>query len=504
MTRRGLAVPIDVETPEGKMFLHLSRQLHDRRTGRVGGRRWNRSTATSLRIRPGLDLLHDYFRGDPPLTDVHQAWKEQVRQFVRMGRLNVAGLLVSSTRNRMGLRDFRTAAADDEQGDEKARDIMRANGLKIVSRDVHDFMLSLGDSYTITQPPAKGTTTSIITAEDPRQVITDDDPLTGRPRRGLKVFRDEWDSEDHAYLYLPDGGIRLARRKGRTSIVNSPFRFDAKGWSWDDEMDQSTPGGLFPIVHFQNQHGVGEFEEHLDSLDRINDKIFNEWWTSKIQAFRQRAVKNLPETDEVTGEEIDYDGMFTASPDEMWQVPADVEFWESTPVDLGPIVLSIQKDLERLAAVTSQPLHTITPDAANGSAEGASLMREEHLYKIEDRIDRVDPRWSETMALAFAFQGDDSRADRTKIEAIWGPIERFSLGQKADAASKLDGKLPGEAIWTDVLQYAPADIPRLRTLRGRDMIFVRPSATPPARPGAPTPTPPAPAPAPAPAPDPAA
>jgi len=477
-------VTIDLDTPEGKALKNLAELLHDRRVGRRGRRRWSLDAAVDGKsdLRPGLDLLAAYRRGDPPLTNVHGGWKPYIRGFVRTGRLNIADLLISSTRNRMGLRGFRTAAANDELGDAKAAEIMRANGLKVVAREVHDLLLSFGDSYTITQPPraSQNETVSRITAEDPRQVITVDDPLTGRPRFGLKAFRNDWDDEDLAYLFLPGGKIRVARRPGKTSFTDGRFRFDEKSWSWDDKLDQETPGGLFAISHFQNERGVGEFEEHLDTLNRINDKIFNEWWISKIQAFRQRAVKNLPDADEETGEEIDYTGMFTASPDEMWQVPGDVEFWESDPVDLGPIVTSIQKDLERLAAAKSQPLHTITPDAANGSAEGASLMREEHLYKVEDRLDRVGHPWAETIAKAFAFQGDTDRAKVEAIDAIWGPIERFSLAQRADGAQKLKGILPDEAIWTDVLQYAPDEVANLRTLRGRDLLFNTPPAGKPA------------------------
>jgi hypothetical protein len=154
----------------------------------------------------------------------------------------------------------------------------------------------------------------------------------------------------------------------------------------------------------------------------------------------------------------------------MWQVPADVDFWESTPVDMAGVTQSVKEDLIRLATATSQALHTITPDAADGSAEGASLMREEHLYKIGDRIARVDRRWAQTMGNAFAMQGDEQRADIGQIESIWGPHERFSLAQRADAASKVRGILPTEAIWTDILQYSPKDVARLRELRGRDLV----------------------------------
>lgn len=478
---------IDTNTPEGQWFKRLAMELHNRRTGRIGGAKWSKGAMSNKVERPGLDLLYDYFRGDPPLrSDIHSGWKPYVRAFLRAGRLNIAELTVVSTSNRMNLRDFRTAAPADEQGDQIAREVMRANEWEQMARDVHDDMLAMGDGYTITTPPPAGEKYSRVTSEDPRQVITAHDPMTGSCVAGLKLFRDEWDAADFGYfaLRLNDGSVmvqKLKRAGSSSSIHNGPFRFDAAGWDVDGPAVES-PFNLMPFDRFRNRFGAGEFERHMDSLDRINDKVFNEWWISKIQAFRQRAVKNLPDTETtiVDGkkveEEIDYTDMFTASPDEMWQVPGDVEFWESAPVDLTPITSSVQKDLERYAAAVSQPLHTITPDAASGSAEGATLMREEHTYKIEDRIGRVDRRWCSVAAKAFAFMGDDQRSDVTQIEAIWGPVERFSLAQKSDAASKLAGIMPTEAIWTDVMQYRPADVPTLRTLKGRDMLFLPPTS----------------------------
>lgn len=464
---------IDIDTPEGKWFARLSRELHDRRTGRQGARKWNRGTLANRRIRPPLDVLSDYRAGDPPLrADIHSGWKPYVRQFVRMGRLNQADLIISSTGSRLQLRDFRTAAADDEFGDLIARNIMRANNLKVKAREVHDLVLTMGDAYAITTPPTGSQRHALITEEDPREVITAHDPATGEYLAALKLFRDEWDSEDVAYLYLP-GRIRRARRKGPSVIHNGPHRFDSKSWAWDDKADVPVPDNLIPVTRFRNRDGVGEFEYHLDTLDRINDKIFDEWWIAKIQAFRQRAVKNLPELDEETGEEIDYSDMFTASPDEMWQVPADVDFWESTAVDLTPITAAIEKDRQRLASVLSVPMHTVTPDAANGSAEGASTMKEEHTFKCEDRRDRFDGSWARVMSLALLFENERERSAIEQIEPQWAPIERYSLAQKAEAAAKAPKSLPVEIIQRDIWQYPPSEIPELRKLRGSDMLYGR-------------------------------
>jgi hypothetical protein len=486
---------IDPETPEGDLFRKMTRALHERRTGRDGSRRWDRTLLDNKVERPGLELLHAYFRGDPPLRrDIHDQWKPYVRAFLRAGRLNFATKTCTATSNRMELYGFRTAAASDEFGDQQAADIMAVNEYELLSSTLHDHMLGMGDAYTITTPPTADMWPR-ITAEDPRQVITVEHPVTKQTIAGLKLYRDEWDSADYAFFAMryESGQVMVARlrKKGVSSMTDGPWRFNANTWELDESTDPITeasgqmnpatfrsPGDVMPFDRFQNRFGVGEFEWHLDTLDRINDKIFNEWWTTKVQAFRQRAVKNLPDTErrknDTTGKieevELDYDDMFTAAPDEMWRVPADVEFWESTPVDVTPIIAGVQKDLERYAGAVDLPLHTITPDAANGSAEGATLMREEHVFKIRDRKRRVQRRHASVMSKAFLFMGDEARADVTRIEAIWGPDERFSLAQMADAAQKVKGILPTEAILTDIMQYRPSDLPRLRELAGNELI----------------------------------
>ena len=128
----------------------------------------DRGRKDASRVRPPLTVLNDYREGDPPLqADIHSGWKPHVRQFVRMGRLNMADLIMSATANRMQLRDFRTAAADDEFGDAAARAIMRANDGAILSAEVHETLLALGDAYVIVGPVDDETGEPLITAESP-------------------------------------------------------------------------------------------------------------------------------------------------------------------------------------------------------------------------------------------------------------------------------------------------------------------------------------------------
>lgn len=490
-------MPIDIETPDspGWWLNTLASRLQDRRIGRDGRRRWTRTAVASSRVRPPLLLLDDYRRGDPPLhDDIHAGWAEPFRRYVRMGRLNIAGLSVASPANRMGIRDFRTAAANDELGDIEARKLMRLNDLKLKVREVNETFLGLGDAYTIVVPPDSTREHSLITAESPLECITAHDPATGETLAGLKLFRDEWDAADWAYLFLP-GELWVAKLTGPTSLRRSgPWRMSDK-WAWVEEKFDDVPDNQVAMVRFRNKGGVGEFEQHLDSLDRINDKLFNEWWISKIQAFRQRAIK-LPDEDEdsevVEGSDPDDDnplyspdadlaGIFTSAPDAMWRLPKDAEIWESQNVDVTPLVNSVKTDLEHYAAALAIPLYSITPDSADGSAEGATAMREEHVNKILDRRDRAEGAWARTLAMAFAFQGDTVRSDISQIDCLWGPIERHSLGEISQAVSQLKGSLPREAIWTDIMQYAPAEVQdRLRPMwaaeQAEQLLFGPPAA----------------------------
>jgi len=293
-------VPIDTDVPQsaGWWLKLLSGKLHDRRTGRG----WERGMVGRRPHRPALDLLDDYLRGDPPLPHVANGWKDALRAFIRQSRMNYAEMVVESCRERMVPLGFATAADDDRSGDEEAARIMVANELDLRTADVFTHMLSMGDGYMIVGMPP-GTQTGdptaipLITAEDPREVITAEDPATGRTLAGVKLFRDEWDSRDLAYVYTP-GRVDVAARRGNTSMMTTAsHRFTPSQWDWDDNLTAAFPAGfedLLPVHRFANRRGVGEFEPHIDVLDRINDTIFERVAVGKYQAFRQRVAIGLP------------------------------------------------------------------------------------------------------------------------------------------------------------------------------------------------------------------
>jgi hypothetical protein len=203
------------------------------------------------------------------------------------------------------------------------------------------------------------------------------------------------------------------------------------------------------------------------------------------QAHRQRAIKSsalMEKLDELKQAGVDMmidprtgrnaiDDMFRSDPGALWTIPDDAEMWESGQTALSEIGGMIEKDEQRLAAVTRTPLFYMTADAANGSAEGASLSRESLVWKSGDRIVRVKQGWRTVAALGFLFKGDLERADYAAIDVIMADPERHSLAEKADAAVKYKGAdVPWATRMTEALQFTPSDVRRMRAERVEDFL----------------------------------
>jgi hypothetical protein len=188
----------------------------------------------------------------------------------------------------------------------RAQEIWDGNGMDVEAADLFTSMLAMSDGYVIVGLD-NDTGEPVITAEDPRQVVTIHDPVRQRiVRAGLKLFHDPEQGKDLAYLYLP-GRLRVASRNvfsarpRYSNPVFAPGSFD-----WDEDLSADLESPVVPVVRFRNRRGVGEFESHIDLLGRINHQILQRMVIATMQAFRQRAIKNAPAEDE-HGNEIDYD-----------------------------------------------------------------------------------------------------------------------------------------------------------------------------------------------------
>lgn len=422
------------------------------------------------------DRLESYYTGEQAIPVMSsRAVRESYMRLMALARTNFAELVVEAVRERMTPAGFRTGADGDELGDAEAWRIWQANALDADSALVHRASLSMGDAYVIVGSVDPATGAPVITPEDPRQVITEHHPIhKRRVVAALKAFYDDTANIDLAYLYLP-GVVARAGRQHDPQAGAKVSSFDASSsWEWIDQ--GSTPEGVVPVVRFANRATLGgvsyaEFETHISILDRINYTILSRLEIATLQAFKQRAIKGVP-TRDAQGNDIDYDDIFSMAPGAIWLLPAAAELWESNAVDLGPIRSAVRDDVQDLAAVTRTPLFYLTPEATNGSAEGASLAREGLVFKTMDRLVQAGESWEQVMSLAFTFAQDEQRASRGDMEVIWASPERFSLAERYDAAAKAQAAgVPWRTVMSDVLQFSPQQIDRMEVERQADALL---------------------------------
>lgn len=451
----------------------LAQRLTDRRTGRGWSLARHRIDTD---VRPGLDHLWDWMTGNPPIPKVAEDWDDAMLPIVRQCTLNIAPRICASVSDRLQPLGWRTALDDDEDGDQIAAEIANENQFGVRLYELWDYMLALGSGYSCVGPAEPGGDLPVVTVEDPRWTITHHNPRTGVEMAGLKVARNDWDTGDIAYLHLP-GRVRAFRSPDqRRSLASSRSAgwVDFSKWTEDDDLGGVTGIDGVALTRFRTPNGLGEFEIHLGLLNRINDNILNTWSIVKYQAYRQRALKGFPDEDE-DGEEItdeDLNDAFKASPGALWRVPEGVDIWESTPVDLSPVRAITKDSLIEVAVTTGMPLHYITPDAAQGSAEGASTMKESNGFRVGKYKNVAAAGLNATVSKALQMRGDRDRAVLAKIRTIWALTDRYSPTEEANAFyTARQGGLPFEVAARDYLRKGPEDLEQIRAARARDVFY---------------------------------
>ena len=433
---------------------------------------WFQRLISRLALRQAYyNRFESYVNGNAPLPEGAEGCRDAYRRLQAKSRLNYGELIVEATRERMKVVGFRSGV--DQATDDEMWRIWQANSLDADQALIDRPTLSMGDGYAIVGPVDQEINAPAITLEDPRQVITESDP---RRRRkvvaALKVYRDDTLGVDVAYLYLP-GAVFLAHRSRAFASDDARPSLEASGFEFVQAVDLRHQ--VVPVVRFSYlpdpntlNPGRSELANVTDTLDRINHMVLQRVLIATMQAFRQRAVKGVPVTDS-SGQDIDYSKIFAPDPGALWLLPEMADIWESQQVDLTPVLTSVRHDVQDLAAQSRTPLFYLTPDAANGSAEGASLAREGLIHKVLDRIDQAGESWEQVMSLAFLFSG---KGPISGHETMWQPPERYSLAERVDAASKAGpAGVPWATVMSDVMQFSPQAVKRMASERATDALL---------------------------------
>lgn len=424
---------------------------------------------------------HAYMEGAPlgnefqPEEDGQFNGLEQLRD---MSRNNYARLVVTAATNKCSVQGFRTAAANDEYGDEKVAEFFDRDDMAYAIQDSIELAGGYRRSYLYVDPLTKQ---QKIIPPNNAAVLMDsfDEPAAALVmRRDRALHRDtlivyvrsvnklSGKAEGPAQMFIAtrehDNSPRLERRGLVLTSSDSEVPFNKRAtqqWVWWKEHSLGKRERI-PLTVLKNKDGKTEYEDATDTIDRLNHMIFQRVIVATMQAFRQRAVKGDFPTHDKSGRKIDYTELFEAGPARMWQLPAGADIWESTPTEYSGLLEAVKADERALGAQTSTPMNYFS-DSVNNSAEGAATQKESYYDRIKDRRMRFGSRLRRHVSILMEYNDEMERSRIEDLEVIWPPIETLSLNERAAAFSSLRGqKLAMKTALREGMQMTPKEIQR--------------------------------------------
>ena len=446
---------------------------------------WLRVLTRKMDLRRlGVLMTRSYVDGNAPLPEMSRTTKQSWMHFQRRARTNWGELIIDSVTDRVKPTGLTINGSNSSAKAKQAQAIWRDNRMSGVFKEFLRYGLIFGQSYlTIwsgqdTPGPMLGMngtaygTKTVITADSPETMIVITDPLQHwKPKVAMKVWRDQEMARDYAIVWTPTEWkqyVRPTYTRIELKVIPSKWLVNlAEGaWAPDRNLDGSEKGGAsqigpqpIPVVVYQNPGGHGDYETHIDLINRVNAGILERLVISAMLSFRQRALvgKQLPSVDE-NGNRINWEEVFEPAPGALWNLPEGLDIWESQPTDLSGILAASKEDIRQLSAVTKTPLPMLMPDNANTSAEGAKATEVGYLFRCMDRLDEAKFAIESAMDLAFKVDGGVLE-EGEYCEVPFNDPQLITLTEKYQAA--LAAHNAGESwksIERNILHYSPDQI----------------------------------------------
>lgn len=377
-----------------------------------------------------------------------------------MARLNLAGLIVDARLHRLNLKGARTVLDDSANGDDVLGALFDEQDVQVKLQAAFRHALAERTGFLLLTGDGE------LRVSDAQHCAVETD-VDGNVVAALSIHRDDVADQDVAILARP-GYFRVSTRSGRCFLPGG------RGWAFSPESWETGPrepsGFEFVPAYPLETPGGSLIEAHIPALERVNHGILQRMIIVAMQAFRQRGMKNLPDRDPETGEEIDYSGLFESAPDSLWMLPEGVDVWESSQTDISPVLNAVKDDIRFLAAASKTPLFMISPDDANGSAEGASTQRETLLFDIEAIQAAFNAPLKRMLSDMLRIRGEVERADLHGIRLQWANPRRSSVGERSQAAlTATQAGIPFRTVMKQFAELEPNEVEDAERQRADDV-----------------------------------
>jgi hypothetical protein len=327
----------------------------------------------------------------------------------------------------------------EEQYDEDAKKIWNVNDMDFQCPLILQTAAIFGDTYVLVSPGVEEGDEPIITAEDPRFCIVENDPrYPTKTLAGLKMWQDDLTSSIRAVLYMPK---RVYEFEGPavTDIMGTDTATLTKRLTTNGilaggfNLVKSIPNPAEEVTLYRGNWqpafgtmGRGEFEDVLDIQDRINHTILERMVISKNQAFNQRWITGAKKAED-----------FKGGADMVWAtLDSDAKFGQFEAADLTQILEAVRDDVGDMAAVSQTPATYLMNRMVNVSGDTLTQDQSALVTKTSLREEAMGWMFEKVIRGAFKMSGNTAKAEETEVVTLWKGSQIHTLAELADSFTK--------------------------------------------------------------------
>lgn len=411
--------------------------------------------------RERLDQIDVWYRWQAEPLTIPRGATPELKALQELSRTPWLGLVVTNVAQSMFVDGYRSPESNDDRAPWR---LWQANDLDGRQVAIHRAALAYGQAYGTALPGVDdfGQPTAVLRGVSPRRMLAfyTDPAEDDWPRFALRVDSAgrEWmlrlyDEERVHYVALKDGG-----------------------WTYIE--DRVHDAGVCPVVRFANQLDLegrtdGEVEPFIPLAKRINKTTYDRLLTQHFSSWKVRTVAGMVQPD--TAEEATEKRLQLRQDDLLVAEDPDTKFGTLPETALDGFIRAGDADVKTLAAATQTPVHALTGDMINLSAEALAAARASLDAKVSERQRSMGKSHDQWLRLGSLINGDVDSARDVMAHVTWADTSIRSLAEAADALGKLATMLgvPPQALWSRVPGISRTDVQEWERIAGEGDAFAQ-------------------------------
>lgn len=368
------------------------------------------------------------------------------RSLIELSRVPWLGLVVTNVAQSMYVDGYRTPEVTENGLPWR---LWQANDLDGRQVAVHRSTCAYGSAYVTCLPAVEDTRENDVASARLRGVSA---------RKMLGFYEDPAEDDWPMYALRDMGGGAL--RLYAADVVHFLGIEDGKV-VYIEERGHGVP--WCPVVRFANMLDLdgrtdGEVEPFIPLAKAIDKTAYDLMLTQHFSSWKVRTIAGMAEPDDE--EEANRKKLKLRQEDILIAADPDSKFGSLPETPLDGFIRAYESKIKTLAAASQTPVHAMTGDMINLSAEALAAARASLDAKVAERKRPFGKAWDQVLRCGSWIAGDMDSANDVMAHVTWEDTSIQSLASAADALGKMATMLgvPPQALWSRIPGVSKTDV----------------------------------------------